>query len=141
MTFDMFINFNGDCRQAVELYSKVFDSKVQGMMTYSQMPVNPDFPMAEQDKDKIMYCSIKIGHNNVMFSDAPVGMAVLKGNNITPIIGTKDKAKIRRMFDELKEGGHVDMELQETFWSDLYGSVTDRFGITWQFSHDSGKKY
>jgi len=31
------------------------------------------------------------------------------------------------------------MELQKTFWSDLYGMVTDKFGITWNISHDSGR--
>lgn len=26
------------------------------------------------------------------------------------------------------------MPLQETFWSPLYGQVTDKFGVTWQVS-------
>lgn len=30
------------------------------------------------------------------------------------------------------------MELQETFWSKCYGSVTDKFGIPWQLSYDEG---
>jgi PhnB protein len=46
---------------------------------------------------------------------------------------------IRRMFDELKVNGEVLMELQKTFWSELYGMVTDKFGVTWGLSHDSEK--
>lgn len=142
MTFDVFINFNGNCREAVALYSKVFGEEVQGMMTFGQMPVSPDFPLDEADKDKILFSSIKIGSNTVMFSDVPSGIPLVQGNNISPTIGSKDQNKIRRMFDMMKEdGGTVVMELQQTFWSDLYGTVTDKFGVSWQFSHDSGKQY
>lgn len=28
----------------------------------------------------------------------------------------------------------VGMELQETFWSKYYGSVTDKFGVIWQLN-------
>jgi PhnB protein len=31
------------------------------------------------------------------------------------------------------------MELQETFWSKLYGQVTGKFGIHWQFNYDNGE--
>lgn len=31
------------------------------------------------------------------------------------------------------------MDLQETFWSKCYGLLTDKFGINWQFSLDSGE--
>lgn len=34
----------------------------------------------------------------------------------------------------LKENGHIEMELQETFWSPLYGNVTDKYGVQWQLS-------
>jgi PhnB protein len=30
------------------------------------------------------------------------------------------------------------MALQETFWSKYYGVVTDKFGIMWQLSYESG---
>jgi uncharacterized glyoxalase superfamily protein PhnB len=47
--------------------------------------------------------------------------------------------RIYTLFNKLKEGGTVNMDLQETFWSKCYGSVTDKFGIQWQLSHDSRK--
>ncbi|MNZ56399.1 hypothetical protein D3C78_743440 [compost metagenome] len=45
---------------------------------------------------------------------------------------------IQAYFSRLKEGGKVEMELQETFWSKCYGSVVDRFGIHWQFNFGRG---
>jgi PhnB protein len=38
------------------------------------------------------------------------------------------------VYNRLKEGGTVDMELQETFWAKLYGRVTDKFGVIWQLN-------
>jgi PhnB protein len=37
-------------------------------------------------------------------------------------------------FNALKDGGEVCMELQETFWSKCFGSLTDKFGVNWNIS-------
>lgn len=135
MPVSMFINFNGNCKEAVEFYARVFKSEVQGLMTFDQMPPDPTYTVAEEDKDKIMYCAVPICGMNIMFSDVPHDMEIVVGNNISPFIGLTDKDELRRLYNELKEGGHVDMELQQTFWSELYGMATDKFGIIWQFSY------
>lgn len=135
-TFSLFINFNGECQEAVKYYAKVFNSEVQGLMTYDQMPPDPEYTMAEADKSKVMYACVPIFGCYVMFCDTPEGMPFIKGNNISPILGTGDKEEITRIFNALKEGGTVDMELQKTFWSELYGMVTDKYGVVWQLSHD-----
>ncbi|MBK1811162.1 VOC family protein [Clostridium sp. YIM B02505] len=44
--------------------------------------------------------------------------------------------EVKSCYDKLKEGGTVDMELQETFWSKSYGTLTDKFGILWQLSYE-----
>jgi PhnB protein len=41
--------------------------------------------------------------------------------------------EIKSFFDKMKVGGTVIMDLQETFWTTCYGSLTDKFGIVWQF--------
>jgi PhnB protein len=140
-SFQLFISFNGECREAVEFYSKVFKSDVLNLMTYSQMPLCPNYTVPDSDKDKIMYCSIQIFGCTIMFCDAPTGIPFIKGNNFNPTIVTEDMNEICRLFNELKEGGKIDMELQKTFWSDLYGMVTDKYGVIWGFSHDSGKGF
>ena len=137
MGFSLFINFNGNCKQAVDFYARVFKSNVEGMMTFDQMPPDPAYTVADEDKAKIMYCSVAICGMNVMFSDVPSSMDVTVGDNISPVLISTDKDELRRLYNELKEGGHVNMELQKTFWSELYGMVTDQFGISWQFSYEA----
>ncbi len=133
-SFDLFINFNGECREAVAFYAKVFQSEVKDLMTYGQTPPGTDYVVPEADKERIMYSCVPFFGCNVMFCDNPSDMPLQKGNNISPTLGTDDKEEIKRLFKELSEGGQVFMELQKTFWSDLYGMVADKYGITWQLS-------
>ena len=42
-------------------------------------------------------------------------------------------------FEALKEGGAVDMPLQDVFWGARFGILTDKFGVKWMFNFDYGK--
>lgn len=135
MQFEVFINFDGDCREAVEFYAKVFRTEVQNLMTYGDTPPDAQEGIVDADRDKVMYAGIPFGNMVAMFMDMPTGTPLVKGNNIMPTISMEDKDEVRRIFNELKEGGTVDMELQKTFYSELYGMITDKFGIIWSILH------
>lgn len=135
MNFELFMHFDGTCRQAVEFYAKVFKSEVKNQMTYGQTPSTENYVVADSDKDRIMYCDVQIGDMTVMFSDMPTGHNLHIGNNISPTLSMNDKAEVSRIFNELKEGGEVYMDLQKTFYSELYGMVKDRYGIIWHVMH------
>lgn len=139
MAIVTYINFKGNCREAVEFYVQVFGTEKPQIMTYGDTPPDPEFSMPEESKELIMHTMLKINGSPVMFSDVFPGMPFVAGNNISLTILTKDMDEIKSLFNRLKEGGTVDMDLQETFWSKCYGSLTDKFGIPWQFSHDSGE--
>lgn len=137
MSVQAYINFNGNCREAVEFYAETFGTEKPQMMLFGDTPPNPGFPLYEETRDLVMHTSLTIEGTPVMFSDVPPGMPFVTGNNISLIIGSKDMDKIKLMFNKFKEGGTVGMDLQETFWSKLYGFVTDKFGIGWQFNYES----
>jgi len=133
MSVEAYINFNGNCREAVEYYAEVFGTEKPQLMLYKDAPADEDFPLTEETKDLVMHTSLDIEGSTVMFSDIPPDMPFTVGNNISLVINIKDTAKIRSMFSKLETDGTVGMELQETFWSKLYGFVTDKFGVGWQF--------
>jgi PhnB protein len=135
MKLEMFINFNGNCREAVEFYAMVFKTEMQSMMTYGAAPPAPNHPVPEADREKIIYAGLPVGGMVLMFSDVPSGSEFICGNNISPTIGSTDKVEIIRLYSELKEGGEVYMELGTTFFAELFGMVKDKFGIIWQISH------
>ncbi|MEJ9229802.1 VOC family protein [Peribacillus butanolivorans] len=139
MSVDVYINFNGNCREAVEFYAQVFGTETPQIMTFGETPPNPEFPLPDEAKNLVMHTRLNIEGSNVMFSDVFPGMPFVEGNNISLAVVNKNMDEIKSIFNKLKEGGTVVMELQETFWSKLYGQVTDKFGIIWQLNYDTGE--
>ncbi|MOA31557.1 hypothetical protein D3C78_1527200 [compost metagenome] len=138
MAVDVYMNFNGNCREAVEFYSQVFGIAEPRIMTFGETPPNPDYPLPEEAKNLVMHARLQITGSNVMFSDVFPGMPFVQGNNISLSIISESMEDIQAYFSRLKEGGKVEMELQETFWSKCYGSVIDKFGIHWQLNLGRG---
>lgn len=138
MTIRTYINFNGNCREAVEFYAEVFETEKPQFMLYRDMPNDDDsFPVTEDNVDFILHTSLDIEGSTVMFSDIPPGMPFTVGNNVSLVIIGDDMEKIKKMYNRIREdGGTVGMELEETFWAKLYGYVTDKFGVGWQFNYD-----
>lgn len=139
MAVDIYINFNGNCREAVEFYSQVFGTEQPKFMTFGDMPPNPEFALPEDAKNLVMHTRLNMSGSNVMFSDVLPGMPFVEGNNISLSYTSKNMDVIKSLFNKLKESGTVGMDLQETFWSKCYGSLKDKFGIEWQFNLDSGE--
>ncbi|QKI81412.1 VOC family protein [Kroppenstedtia eburnea] len=137
MAVDVYINFNGNCREAVEFYAEVFGTERPKIMTYGDVPPNPEHSMPEGSEDLVMHARLNIRGSNFMFSDVPPGMRFVAGNNISLSISSRDLDEVKSLFHKLKEGGTVGMELQETFWSKCYGNLTDKFGIEWQVNYES----
>ncbi len=139
MAINPYINFPGNCREAIEFYAKVFNTEPRGTMTFGQGPSDPAHPMPEAAKNLIMHSEIEVGGSTLMFSDTFPGMPLTVGNNISLTLVSKDRDELVRAFNGLKEGGRVNMDLQQTFWTPLYGMVTDKFGLPWQMSLDTGE--
>lgn len=133
MSIDAYLNFDGNCREAVLFYAKAFKLEEPEMMTFGQMHGQEDF-QNEADKNLIMHARLQISGSNVMFSDVFPGMTFNVGNNITLALVTQNKEELEYAYQQLKEGGDIMMALQETAWSKCYGMLTDKFGVQWQFN-------
>lgn len=134
MPVEVYLNFNGNCREAAMYYAKVFETDAPQIMTFGDTPPNPEYPLPEEAKDLVMHTRLNINGSTVMFSDVFPGMPFIQGNNVSLSLLSQDEDKLRTWFSRLQDGGTVSMELQETFWSKCYGNLTDRFGIEWQFN-------
>ena len=139
MSVDIYMNFDGNCREAVEFYAEVFKTEKPEIMTFGDAPPNPDYQLPEEAKDLVMHTRLNINGSNVMFSDVFPGSPFIAGNNISLAYVTDNLDDIQSVFSQLAEGGTIAMELQETFWSKSYGSLKDKFGIEWQVSHEEVK--
>lgn len=136
MRIQPYLNFNGNCREAVEFYADVFKTEKPRIMLFGDMPSNDGFPNSEETKNLVMHAEIKINDSTLMFSDVAPGMPFVVGNNISLTFMSSDIDEMKSIFNKLKSNGNVIMDLQETFWSKCYGFLTDQFGIGWQISYE-----
>ncbi|MEO8042877.1 MAG: VOC family protein [Acidobacteriota bacterium] len=126
-----YIAFKGNCEEAINFYKDRLGADVLFIQRYG------DSPMAGKGPDeKIMHTSIKIGDSVVMACDNVFEEQnpTTVGNNISLAIGGNDATSAETMFDQLSEGGNVTMPMQETFWAERFGMLTDKFGINWMFN-------
>ena len=135
-----YLNFDGDGKEAAHFYAEVLGAELAGIMTYGEAHGDEIEGMPEEAKDMVMNAQLNLKNGDtLMISDVPPGMGMpfQKGNNVSLTVTLDDIEEARTLFGKLAEGGTVNMELQETFWSPLYGNLTDRFGIDWQISVDA----
>ncbi len=134
MSIQAYINFRGNCREAVKFYAKVFGSPEPRIMAFGDMPPGSGPAPDPATRDLVMHAEVEFAGSKIMFSDVPPGMPCTAGDNITLMVQVKDPETLTRWFNELKVGGRVGMDLGPQFWAKLYGYVTDKFGIGWQLS-------
>jgi len=134
MSVIAYINFNGNCSEALDFYADVFKADKSQIMRWKDAPADPNFELPEAAKNLIMHAYLKIGGGEIMFADVPPNMSVVIGENISLLVSSSSVEEIKSYFHKIKNGGAIIMDLQETFWTKCYGSVRDKFGITWQFS-------
>lgn len=129
MQITTYLTFNGNCREAFQMYERVLGGKIIFMMT------NGESPMAEQmspaAKDRIMHATLSIpGGGAINGADHPENKAAkLSGFSVS--VTVKDKAEGERIFAGLCDGGEMRMAFQQTFWSPGFGMCVDQFGVPW----------
>lgn len=138
MALSIYLNFKDEARKAIEFYEQAFETEITSILTYGEMPQDENFPITEEVKNLIANAAMEIHGTRLMFSDVPDGMGfeLKEGNNISITVLSNNKDLIKKQFIALSKNGTVDMPLDVTFWSPLYGSLIDQFGINWQFNFE-----
>lgn len=133
-----YLNFPRNTEEAFNFYKSVFGTEFEGEISrFSSVPPQPDKPMAESDKNLVMHVVLPIlGGHRLMGTDAPatMGFKVNQGNNIYINLEPNTRTETDKLFKALAAGGKVETALQEMFWGDYFGSLTDKFGIQWMFN-------
>jgi PhnB protein len=128
---DVYLYFKGNCREAMEFYKSIFGGELT-VQTYSEVPGNVPDDAGVSNKDWLMHARLEGGLVKLMASDTQKANATAA--KISLALGGSDEAKLREVFDKLSEGGKVFSELKKEFWGDIFGSVTDKYGIDWMIN-------
>lgn len=132
-----YLNFDGKTEEAFNFYKSVFGGEFEGQGIQRMGDVPPQEgmpPLSEEVKNLVMNVGLKIlGGHVIMGTDAveSMGFKLIPGNHMYITLCPDTRTEADKLFAALSEGGKVEMQMQEMFWGDYYGSFTDRFGIGW----------
>ncbi|MFP7254181.1 VOC family protein [Terribacillus goriensis] len=129
-----YIVTNGNGQEAVKLYEEALGAQVLHIQTFGEMPEDPNHPIPAEAKDRVLHAHLKVGGNDLMLSDTFPGQPLELGDQVGIAVISSTPEETKDVFEKLSGGGQIIMELQQTFWSPLYGQVKDKFGVTWQVS-------
>lgn len=143
MTANIYLTFNGNCREAFEFYKSALGGDFSYVGTFEEMPPQEDKPhLPDSEKDKIMHISLPISNETeLMGSDTSevLGEPVKFGNNFSISINLESNEEADEVFNKLAEGGKVTMPMDKTFWSPYFGMLTDKYGVNWMVNVDQGE--
>lgn len=131
-TLNPYLNFNGNCEEAFDFYKSVFGGDFSYKSRFGEMPGAENVP--ESAKNLIMHVALPISAETILMgsdSSEEYGRVTSFGDNISLSIGSDSPEEVKTIFEKLSEGGNITMPLEKTFWSPLFGMLTDKFGINW----------
>ena len=121
-----YISFGDNAREAMTFYQQVLGGTLE-LHTFGEYGASNE-PFA----DLIMHGLLETADGlTLMGADSPPGMARTVGNNITISLSGDDEALLRERFAGLADGGSIDVPLEKQMWGDVFGQLTDRFGLGW----------
>ncbi|MBP8180973.1 MAG: VOC family protein [Acidimicrobiia bacterium] len=134
MKLHPYLFFTNTAKEAMTRYQQVLGGELE-VLTFADMPDSDELPPGARP-DSVMHAALIFGEGMVILaSDDPTGDgAGVKGASLSLMLSDQDEAK--RVFASLAEGGVVQMELSQTFWSPAFGSLVDRFGVSWMINVD-----
>jgi len=136
-TINPYINFNGNAEEAFRFYKSVFGGEFAKIIRFKDLS-SPEFPVAENEADKIMRIALPIGKNFLIANDVPESMGRVNENeNRSKIsISAESKEEADRLFNGLSAGGKVEMPIEDSPWGSYFGMFRDKYGIEWTVDFD-----
>jgi PhnB protein len=131
MRLNLHLQFAGQCEAAFKFYETCLAGKITFMMRYAETPAAND--VQPEWRDKIIHATIVVGNYMLQGSDVPPDQ-FQKPQGFSVNLNVDDLARAERIFTALAENGTVKVKLQETFWTQGFGMLTDRFEIPWMIN-------
>ena len=115
MTVNIYLHFNGNCREAFEFYRSIFGGEFALVQRFGDGP--PEMGVPEDERDNIMHVSYPIGSSVLMGSDVPsqFGPPLEMGSNFSISYQTRSRQETDDLFAKVSAGGTVTMPLRICF--------------------------
>ncbi len=140
-TINPWINFNGNAEEAFNFYKSIFGGEFTKIIRLKDL-ASPEFPVAEEDSNKIMQIALPIGDSNTLIgNDVPTFMGkVNESENRSKIhVNVASKEEAEKIFNGLSAGGQVEGPIGNSPWGTYAGMFRDKYGIEWIIEYNPNK--
>lgn len=133
-----YINFNGNAEEAFTFYKSVFGGEFTNIVRFKDLE-SEEFPVPENEANKIMRITLPIGGNVLIANDVPESLGpVSESENRSKIaVAVESREEADRVFAGLSEGGTVEMPMSESPWGTYFAMFRDKYGIEWTVEFDA----
>ncbi|WP_343702187.1 VOC family protein [Chitinophaga sp.] len=132
------INFNGNAEEAFAFYQSVFGGEFKKIVRFKDL-ASAEFPVPENEENKIMHIALPIGRNNVLIAnDVPefMGRVNERENRSKIAVSAESKEEADRIFNGLSAGGDIEGPIGDGPWGTYAGMFRDKYGIEWIVEFD-----
>ncbi|MDR1993324.1 MAG: VOC family protein [Nitrososphaerota archaeon] len=125
-----YLIFNGNCVEAIKLYEKAFNTKIN-YCKYKDTPPSENYPIQPGTEELVMHATLFLGKSTIYLCDTTPDNKTTFGKGSFACVELDSVENVKAAFEILKEGGKVFCEAQETFWNKCYAELEDKFGLKW----------
>jgi PhnB protein len=128
MQLRTFLNYGGNCEQALRFYEQQLGGRITMLMRRSEQPDQPATWPGWQDS--IQYAIMDLGDTQLMASDVPPDR-FQPMRSVYLSLTVESVAEAERVWALLSDGGDIYMPMEETFFAQRFGQLRDQFGTSW----------
>lgn len=132
MQVNAYINFNGNCLEAMSFYKDCLGGELQ-VIKVKDTPAGASCPGGTEDQ--VMHSSLINKGFVIMATDMVDPGGFKPGNNFSLSVNCTSEEELNRTFNAIMEGGNIVEPIKLQFWGDLFGYGSDKFGTRWMFNY------
>lgn len=134
------LNFDGKCREAIQLYEKAFGGTISCLITYREANDPAYMPLLREDQMEYIYHAELVldGQRIIMSDHVDIAFTVCYSNFLTIMFDTKEE--VQRAYEIMKEGSTTIYKMEATPYSSCRVVFVDRFGIRWGIMTDQTER-
>ena len=119
-----FLMFTGRAEEAMKYYTAIFDDSEITSIVHNE-------------DGTVMQATFKLNGQMFMCIDSPPTHDFTFTPAVSLYVTCNTQKEIEQVFDQLSNGGEVLMPLDAYPFSEKYGWLTDKFGVSWQLNLQS----
>ena len=142
-----YLIFDGNASTAFKFYKSIFGGEYSLLLKASESPSPQEGSLSPEEADKIMHICLPLPNGQSLQASDIIHsynsgnkMDFIQGNNQIINIVADNETEARELFNKLAVEATILCPIQPMFWGDIFGQLTDQFGIQWMVNAKTDNK-